>query len=115
MNNVLAEKVETILRRGTLNTRMRDFYDIHMLMKIYKEDLDSLECANYLINTMDSFASTIFFTNHEETIESLRQDDKMQAQWQNYQRQFNYATDIDFLATLNECIDYCNKEAPHIF
>ena len=31
---VLAEKLQTILARGILNTRMRDFYDIHELTNL---------------------------------------------------------------------------------
>ena len=35
IETILAEKLQTILSRGILNTRMRDFYDIHVLMYIY--------------------------------------------------------------------------------
>lgn len=31
LETLLAEKLETIMYRGTSNTRMRDFYDIYML------------------------------------------------------------------------------------
>jgi predicted nucleotidyltransferase component of viral defense system len=33
IETILAEKVETILRRSVLNTRPRDFYDVYILMK----------------------------------------------------------------------------------
>ncbi len=33
VETILAEKVETILRRGELNTRPRDFYDVYVLSK----------------------------------------------------------------------------------
>ncbi|MCK5757926.1 MAG: nucleotidyl transferase AbiEii/AbiGii toxin family protein, partial [Clostridiales bacterium] len=39
IETVLAEKIETILSRGTVNTRMRDFYDIYMLQKIEGEEI----------------------------------------------------------------------------
>lgn len=32
IETVFAKKVETILHRGELNTRLRDFYDIHVLV-----------------------------------------------------------------------------------
>ena len=31
LETMLAEKLETVIARSTLNTRMRDFYDIHIL------------------------------------------------------------------------------------
>ncbi len=38
IETVLAEKVETILRRGELNTRPRDFYDVFILSKTQSFD-----------------------------------------------------------------------------
>lgn len=40
LETVLSEKIETILTRGTTNTRMRDFYDIHVLYRLYNNNLD---------------------------------------------------------------------------
>ncbi len=40
IETVLAEKVETILQRGELNTRPRDFYDIYILANT--QEFDSL-------------------------------------------------------------------------
>lgn len=36
----LAEKLQTVLARGPLNTRMRDYYDIHELLQAYHENID---------------------------------------------------------------------------
>ena len=35
LETILAEKLQTVLARGILNTRMRDFYDIRMLLDTY--------------------------------------------------------------------------------
>jgi hypothetical protein len=40
LETVLAEKVETILARGTANTRMRDYYDCCVLEKTYMPSID---------------------------------------------------------------------------
>lgn len=37
LETVLAEKLETVISRNVTNTRMRDFYDIHILQQIYGE------------------------------------------------------------------------------
>ena len=39
LETVIAEKFQTILARGLLNTRMRDFYDIRMLLTIYESTM----------------------------------------------------------------------------
>ncbi len=38
IETVLAEKVETILRRGEFNTRPRDYYDVYILTKTQSFD-----------------------------------------------------------------------------
>ena len=37
---ILAEKYETIIRRNIGNTRARDFYDLHLLYRLYRENAD---------------------------------------------------------------------------
>lgn len=37
LETILAEKLQTVLARGILNTRMRDFYDIRMLLDTYED------------------------------------------------------------------------------
>ena len=39
IETVIAEKVETILRRGVFNTRPRDFYDVYILTTTQKYDM----------------------------------------------------------------------------
>lgn len=39
LETLLSEKLQTVLARGTLNTRMRDFYDLYELTSIYKDKI----------------------------------------------------------------------------
>lgn len=40
LETILAEKLQTVLARGLLNTQMRDFYDIRTLLSIYEQEID---------------------------------------------------------------------------
>lgn len=40
LETVLAEKIETIISRDVTNTRMRDFYDIYVIFKLYRTSLN---------------------------------------------------------------------------
>ena len=42
LETILAEKLQTVLARGLLNTRMRDYYDIKTLLSIYGQDICNL-------------------------------------------------------------------------
>ena len=50
IETILAEKVETILRRGVFNTRSRDFYDVYILSKTQKFDIDICVKFSYEVN-----------------------------------------------------------------
>ena len=39
LETVLAEKLETVVSRSITNTRMRDFYDLHMLSQLYAQTI----------------------------------------------------------------------------
>ncbi|MBR7173317.1 MAG: nucleotidyl transferase AbiEii/AbiGii toxin family protein, partial [Clostridia bacterium] len=45
LETLLGEKLETIMARGTANTRMRDFYDLHVLSMQQKFDREILKKA----------------------------------------------------------------------
>ena len=47
VETILAEKVETILRRNIFSTRPRDFYDLYILYKMEPLDLDVFHQALY--------------------------------------------------------------------
>ena len=49
LETVLAEKLQTILSRSILNTRMRDFYDVTILYNHYKDSID----YNNLVRAFD--------------------------------------------------------------
>lgn len=51
LETVLAEKLETIISRNVANTRMRDFYDIHILQQIHAENIDADVFRDALIAT----------------------------------------------------------------
>jgi len=51
LETILGEKVQTILARGVLNTRMRDFYDVHVLLLKYSDCLDTALFGKALMAT----------------------------------------------------------------
>jgi len=63
LETVIAEKMETILSRGTTTTRMRDYYDIHILMILHEKEIDK----NIL---RDAFNKTSRHRNSFENIKS---------------------------------------------
>lgn len=94
IETVLAEKVETILRRSVFNTRPRDFYDIYILITtqefdkgVFKEALKKTIKHRGTENQINDFSNTIAVISNSSDLKKM---------WSNYQKQFAYAKDISF-------------------
>ncbi|RCW86906.1 nucleotidyltransferase AbiEii toxin of type IV toxin-antitoxin system [Halanaerobium sp. DL-01] len=54
LETLLAEKLETIVSRSKINTRMRDFYDVYILTLEFKEKINIALLADALTETAKS-------------------------------------------------------------
>lgn len=96
LETVLAEKVETILRRSTLNTRARDFYDVYLLVGTQGESLDRALFREALIATIAHRKSPVLLAKSAETLQAILADNAMQARWQRYAQKYAYARGVEF-------------------
>ncbi len=94
LETVLAEKLETVISRNITNTRMRDFYDIHILLKLYGHTLDSKVLGEALQATAKKRETEQHLENAVEIFEEIQTDLNMQKLWNSYQKKFSYASDI---------------------
>ena len=86
---VLAEKLETVISRSITNTRMRDFYDIHILLKSQNINADILALA--LERTAKKRGNFSLLENAESVLKIVKSDEDMKRLWDIYQKKFKYA------------------------
>ena len=94
IETVLAEKVETILRRTVFNTRPRDFYDAYILATTQKYDKALFSQA--LQATAQHRGTAEQIANVPGILQNISESTALQAMWDKYRRQFAYAKDISF-------------------
>ena len=82
LETLLAEKMETIMSRGTANTRMRDFYDIYVISSQKSFDQDVLKNAFYA--TSEKRETVVQIPDFIDTISSIESDEVMRSQWENF-------------------------------
>lgn len=105
IETVLAEKVETILRRNVFNTRPRDFYDTYIL--ITTQEFDKKLFAEALEKTIEHRGTRNQINDYMDTLVIIENSEVLKRMWNNYQKQFAYAKDISFEDTcksVNELI-----------
>lgn len=96
IESVLAEKLETILSRGLANTRMRDFYDIYILLKTQDDRIDRDTLIAAVHTTAKKRGSAHLLQDGSEIINELFLSDESRALWTRYQKQFVYADEISW-------------------
>ena len=98
VETVLAEKLETIIRRGILSTRPRDFYDVYILMSMYQVDMAVLHQA--LRRTAKHRGSLSEIAHSREIFSFIRGSAALQHHWEKYRQNFPYARPIDYSALM---------------
>ena len=101
LETILGEKLQTILVRERANTRMRDFYDICVLVEMYTGKIKVEDFRVAYEATCRKRASVHLIKNEEEIIDIIKDDSKLNEQWINYQKKFSYASDISFEKTIS--------------
>ena len=93
LETVLAEKMETVLSRGTLNTRMRDYYDLTILNVVKSDAINYADLAKALEVTSRKRNSYELLSAAKHILEQIRLDTVLQEQWGIYQSKYDYAAD----------------------
>lgn len=96
LETIMAEKLETVISRGDQNTRPRDYYDIYILAKLQYSNIESDALKAALYATAEKRGSSKVVKAYRMTMDTVKNSEIMQKQWKNYQKDFEYASDIVF-------------------
>jgi predicted nucleotidyltransferase component of viral defense system len=94
IETVLAEKVETILRRGELNTRPRDFYDVYILTRT--QSFNHSVFIEALRSTANHRETSHIFNDINNLLEVFRGSETLRSRWVKYTKDYRYADGISF-------------------
>ena len=97
LETILAEKLETVISRGDQNTRPRDYYDIYILAKLQYSNIEPNALKAALEATTEKRGSSEVVKAYRKIMNTVRNSEIMQKQWDNYKKDFEYATDIAFV------------------
>ena len=101
LETVFAEKLHSIIYHSTANTRMRDFYDIYMLYRLYRDKMDfnliKIALANTCITRETSFSDEEIY----DILQAIEENNEICKLWNNYCAKNAYAIGIEWKETLN--------------
>lgn len=101
LETILAEKLQTVLARGILNTRMRDFYDIRMLLDTYEDKVNKAVLKDAFAATCKKRGTDHLQEQAEDIIKIIDADEQLQVLWRAYQKKYSYAAEIDYASVIS--------------
>lgn len=93
IETVIAEKLETILRRTEANSRIRDYYDVYL---IYTKGWNDVKIDDLRKAIKKTFEKRNYNGNIKETITILKDSEIIKKRWDSYKKKYKYANDIDY-------------------
>ena len=108
VETILAEKVETILRRSVLNTRPRDFYDVYIIMKTQRQTIHKRIFVSALSATSKKRLSLGALQDKDKILLTIKTDPIMRQRWDRYCKDNYYANGIEFDEVIEVLIDIMN-------
>ncbi len=105
VESVLAEKLQTIMDKKTGNSRMKDFYDIYILMKLHKDLFNPKILIDAIKNTFHYRNTAISKEDFILLLEVLVEDDEFINRWINFVKKNHYVEDVDFKTVKSEIIE----------
>ncbi len=94
LETVLAEKMETVIARGTANTRLRDYYDLYILQNEYTYAINMEQFKKAFSATSKKRNSMHLIADGSRILNEIAENEVMQGLWEKYQKKFGYAEDI---------------------
>lgn len=95
---MLAEKFETLISRGTTNSRSKDLFDIHILMN---ENLDKTRLSAALINTFHQRGIELNKSKIKQTLDSILYSSFRKELYESYAEKHPFAQFNSFKEVLN--------------
>lgn len=113
LETVLAEKFQTIVTRGLLNTRLKDFYDVYILINTKMNELSKDNLIKAVKNTFKRRETNFDLEKFNEVINDLVDDNNMNNLWNEYVSKNRYAKNIlfdDTIYAIKEIINILETE-----
>ena len=110
LETILAEKIETTLSRGTANTRMRDFYDIHIL-KQTNQNTVNYEVLTKAFKETATYRGTyeVIAGNVKEYIKNIERSEVLFRRWEQYKSRNEYVSEISWNEVVNS-LEYISSK-----
>ena len=109
IETLLAEKLETIIARGTANTRMRDFYDIYLISEYQKYNINMKDLKEAFTATSKKRGSFGLVDGLNSLINDIENSTYLIEMWNIYKKKNYFVGELDWNEIMNLINNLFNK------
>lgn len=96
VETILAEKLQTIMDKRIGNSRMKDFYDIYILMKLHTNLFDIGVLNTAIRTTFEYRVTPIDKMEFKDVLNILEEDNSFISRWTNFTKKNYYVDNVEF-------------------
>ena len=108
LETIIAEKMHTIFVRGNFNSRNKDFFDIYILNKIKREQIDVDILKESFKNTFEYRQTDLRIAEIRDVLTSIAENPIMKNRWSSFTKKNTFAAGLSFFDTINAGLDILN-------
>lgn len=97
---IIAEKLQSILERKIINSRMKDYYDLYFFVNYRWDSIDKGILSEAIIRTFSVRNSITELRNIRETIQTLENNPFLNRLWLDYSKKHEYSKNVSFNDTI---------------
>lgn len=108
IETILAEKIETIIRRNIGTTRLRDYYDVYMLYRLNMHNIRFSVLKEAILKTAKKRFSLVEIQNWQEIVKEIEEETYLEKLWKQYVDDNRYIQNVSFedvITTLKEILN----------
>lgn len=106
LSTIFAEKLETILKKGKKNSRMKDYYDLYYFISKMEKELDKKELKQAIQNTFQKRNSTELLENYQTILEDIQNSNLIYERWNVYSKKNVFVKKIAFDNVISNISEY---------
>lgn len=101
VETLLAEKMQTILKRGIANTRLRDFYDVYSILNYNSENVNQMTLQKAFIATCQKRKTVFTEDDIKEILYLISKDVHMEKLWVQFKSNNFYVGELKWGDVIN--------------
>lgn len=115
IETILSEKIETVLKRGIYNSRMKDFYDIYIFINNFSKDINYDNFLSAMKNTFEKRNSLSVLEDYKIILNEVKENERLNNLWNKYTIKKNYAKDVEFSVIIELLDEFLDKHSISIY